>query len=193
MKLEKLNPWNWFKHEDEAGSAAAPVPVKKGETLPVAGGHPLDSFVQLHRDMDRLFDEAFRSFGLSGPGRFSHEAFMPALDINQGFKPSTDVSGDEKQYEISVDLPGMKEGDVSIELKDRILTIKGETETKTDSDDKKYYRVERYYGSFQRTLALPEDAAADDIHATMKDGLLKITVPRVAMNESDVKRISIAS
>ena len=192
MKLEKLNPWNWFKHEEDTALAAS-VPVRKGENLTVSSASPLDSFVQLHRDMDRLFDETFRSFGMPGLGRFGNDNFMPLRDVSQSFKPSTDVSGNEEQYEISVDLPGMKEGDVSIELKDRILTIKGEKETKTDNDDKKYYRVERYYGAFQRTLALPEDAAADDIQATLKDGLLKITVPRIPQTETDVKHISISS
>jgi HSP20 family protein len=115
------------------------------------------------------------------------------MDMNKGFKPSTDVSGDETKYEITLDFPGMTEDDISIELKDRVLTIKGEKESEAENDDKKYYRVERHYGSYQRTLALPDDAAAEDITATMKNGVLTLSLPRMANANSDVKRISISS
>jgi HSP20 family protein len=192
MKLEKLNPWNWFKHEETA-QAETNIPVKKDEAAPQAYGSPFDSFMQLHREMDRLFDDAFRSFGMPNMNRRLSDSFQPMMTLEQGFKPSTDVSGDEDQYEITLDLPGMKEDDISVELKDRVLTIKGEKESKVENDDKKFYRVERHYGSFQRTLALPDDAAAEDITAIMKDGVLTLSVPRVALPKQDVKRISIAS
>jgi len=177
MKFDKINPWNWFKHEEQSDSASVSIPVSKSDVLPSLGNHPFGSFVQLHREMDRLFNEAFRSFGMPSLANLDNGRLMPSVDFSQGFKPSTDISGDDKKYEISIDLPGMKESDVSVELKDRTLTIKGETESNTDTGDKKYYRVERYYGSFQRTLALPEDAAAD----------------RTQVPDADVKKIAISS
>lgn len=193
MKLEKLNPWNWFKHEDASGQTAASIPVKREEGNTAVAASPYDSFMQLHREMDRLFDDAFRSFGMPTLGRRFDSAFQPLLSAGDAFKPNTDVSGDDKQYEITLDLPGMKEEDISVELKDRVLTVKGEKESKSEDHDKKFYRVERHYGSFQRTLALPEDAAADDIAATMKDGVLTLTIPRMALPKADVKRIAIQS
>jgi HSP20 family protein len=193
MKLDKLNPWNWFKHEDNVESVGSSIPVKKQDATPQTYGSPVDSFLQLHREMDRLFDDAFRNFGMPSLSRRLEDTFKPLSDLNAGFKPSTDVSGDDKQYEITLDLPGMKEEDVTIELKDRVLTIKGEKESEVEKDDKKFYRVERHYGSFQRTLALPDDAAAEDITASMKDGVLTLSLPRVALPNQDVKRISITS
>ncbi len=196
MKLERLNPWNWFKHEDHHVGSENQVPVARTDALGNMALQPLDSFMQIHREMDRLFDDAIRSFGLPGIGRRFQESFRPLADLREAsdvFRPNTDVSGDDHKYEISLDLPGLKQEDISIELQDRMLVIKGEKESKEEDTDKKFYRVERHYGSFQRTLALPDDAAAEDITAAMKDGVLTVSVPRIAIENKEVKRISISS
>lgn len=191
MKLDTLKPWNWFKHEDVTKASSASIPIKHGSSEPIHGGSPFDSFLQLHREMDRLFDDAFRSFGMPTLSRPMGSASQPLWSTELFFRPSTDVSGNEKQYTIALELPGMKEEDIRIELKDRVLTIQGEHTSKSEDDAQEYYRVERRYGSFQRTLTLPDDAAADDISATMKDGVLSLTIPRVALPHQDVKRIEI--
>ncbi|EAR09951.1 Hsp20/alpha crystallin family protein [Reinekea blandensis] len=192
MKLDRLNPWNWFKHEEGLTAQSDQVPVqRRDDALPLASA--TDPFWQLHREMDRLFDSAFRSFGFPQmrPGLMDETRRL--TDQLPAFKPNLDVSGSDDQYEITLDLPGMKQDDIDIEVHNRTLTIKGETESKSEQDDRKYYCVERSYGSFQRTLALPEDASADDIQASMKDGVLTLKVPRVALAKDDVKRIEIAS
>lgn len=194
MKLNKLNPWNWFKHEsDESGRHQ--VPVKRGEQTAVNRVDTADSLWQLHREMDRLFDNAFRSFGVPDLNRRMNELFEPLESMTAFFKPSVDVSGDDQQYQIKLDLPGLTEKDVDIELRDRVLTIKGQTEDKSETEDKHFYRVERHCGTFQRTLTLPDDAAADDIQAGMKDGVLTLSIPRLdaALTRDDVKRVEITS
>lgn len=193
MNVEKLNPWNWFKHEQGSDSIEHQVPVKRNDFLPLTSGSPFESFSQLQREMDRLFDETFRTLGMPYRLFRTDDTRGSIDDLGEGFRPSTDVSGSENQYNITLDIPGLTEDDITIELKNRILTIKGEKETKSESDDKKFYRVERSFGSFQRTLALPDDASGDDIIASMKNGVLKLTVPRMVLPESDVKRISISS
>lgn len=193
MKLEKLNPWNWFKHEDDQHNVAENIPIKRDGSAAIRTNSPFDSFMQLHREMDRLFDDAFCSFGASTLNHRGDHIFEPLKTFNSTFKPSTDVSEQEGQYQITVDIPGMNEDDISIEVKDRVLTIKGEKETSVENDDRTFYRVERQYGSFQRTLALPDDALADDISASLKEGVLTLSVPRKASPNSEVKRIPIAS
>lgn len=188
MNLSKLNPWNWFKHEEgNQSEQQVPVTRKEAEAAPqVAGANPL---VHLHQEMDRLFDEAFSSFGLpSISSRFGNR-----LGTSGMFRPSIDISGDDKQYEVLLDVPGLKESDLTVEVKGDTLFIKGEKEDTSESKDKHYYRIERSYGSFQRTLALPEDAKASDIQASLKDGVLKLVIPRTEVEPSDVQRIAISS
>ena len=109
------------------------------------------------------------------------------------YRAKLDVSGNNNEYEVSIDLPGFSEDDIEIELNGNILTVKGQKEEKNESKEKQYYRIERSSGSFQRTLSLPEDANRDDISANMKNGLLVITIPRKELPKDDVKRISITA
>ena len=187
MDLEKFKPWNWFKHEEgESGGSQVPVSRESAGRLQRGGG---GSLMSLHRDMDRWFDEAFKSLGMPGleAGSFG-EMKMPGL-----FRPQLDIAGDDNCYEISLDVPGMNESDLSLEVRDDVLTIKGQKEERSENKDKHYYRVERSYGSFQRTLALPDDANADEIKANLEKGVLKLQIPRRDTASKDVKHISISS
>lgn len=184
VSIKKLNPWNWFKHEEEAGtSGAVPVQRSNGNTPSVSGTYaPLMDF---HREVDRLFDNAFRSFGfpsLFDDSSFANESF---------FRPQVDISGSDNQYDITLDVPGMKQEDLSIEVQGDSLIVRGEKQENKESRDKEFYRVERSYGTFQRTLALPDDANADEISADLEDGVLTLSIPRRAVEGKEVKRIAI--
>lgn len=190
MNIEKLKPWNWFRHETT--HEVNQIPVNKSEAG--TGRHLWrqdDPFLRIHQEMDRMFDDAFRSFGLPNiTARAQRD--LPALGHSAGFfQPQVDISADKNQYEISVDLPGLNDVDVHLELQENILTIRGEKEEVSENEDKKFYRVERHYGSFQRTLALPDDADADAIKADMKQGVLKISIPKKETPESVATRIPI--
>ncbi len=191
MKLEKLNPWNWFKHEENTPVQQTSIPIARNDYANLVTASPIDTFLALHRQMDRFFDETFRSFGMSSPLSLASDPFWPNKNGTGELKPKTDVSADQNSYEIVLDLPGLTDADVSIELQDKMLTIRGQQESSVESDSKKFYRVERHFGSFQRVLALPEDARGEDISAKMKDGVLTLTIPRVPRQNSDVKRIEI--
>jgi len=200
MNLQKLNPWNWFKHEDNGTDQRAQIPVRRADasyTAPFATNpgwqrdqHPV---TQLHQQIDRLFDDVFSAFDRPSLNSTFPRRAEPAITPSSIFRPQVDVSGDEKQYEITLDVPGLSEDDLAIEVKGDVLTISGETEDKLEQKDKQYYRVERSYGAFQRTLSLPSDANADDIQAKLKDGVLTLTLPRSQPEQADVKRISISS
>lgn len=103
-----------------------------------------------------------------------------------------DVSGSEKQSEISVELPRLSENDIQVELSANTLVVKGEIQEGKESEDKQYYCVERSMGAFQRTLSLPEDIDKNAISATMKNGLLVIQIPRTTTSDI-IKRIAISS
>ena len=190
MNLEKLKPWNWFKHEENDTGKGSQIPVSRSEAenLPLAGRGTLTS---LHRDMDRWFEDAFKSFGMSSLDSNLQSRAMPGISLSNIYRPQIDVSGDTNCYEINLEVPGLTESDLSLEVKDDVLTIKGKKEERSEDKDKHYYRVERSYGSFQRTLALPDDAIGDEIKANLDKGVLRLEIPRRETESQEVKRISI--
>jgi len=182
MELKHFNPWNWVTHEDQPGFGGR-LAIRKPGTTQQQG----NSMMQLHREIDRLFDEAFRGFGM--PSLFG-EGFS-SLDKNALLRPQVDISADDNQYTVTVEVPGVERDDVELELSKDSLIIKGEKKQEKEDKDKQYYRVERSYGQFQRVLALPEDAIQDEIAASFKDGVLTVTIPRKAQPKSEVKHIEI--
>ena len=100
------------------------------------------------------------------PGR--RESFMPAIDVYD----------EEGAVVLKAELAGVKPQDITIELDDDVLTIKGERKQEEQLDNERYHRLERSYGSFERRIAVPRGVKADDIKATCEDGVLTVRVPR---------------
>lgn len=198
MNLEKLKPWNWFKHEEQTTSQ---IPVAKTDVQRAraeqaeqawATRPATSSLLQLHQNMDRLFDEVWRSFGINSPAQWTGSpSLFNSASVLGDYRAQLDISGNDREYEISVDLPGMSQQDIQLELNDNVLCIRGKKSDVTETKDKQFYRVERSYGEFQRTLALPEDANRDDIHAQMKDGVLTIRIPRQPVATPEARKIPI--
>jgi HSP20 family protein len=139
------------------------IPV--GRDRAVAG--PANPFMSLQREIDRLFDDFTRGFpSFTGNGN----ALMPNMDVTET----------EKEIEITAELPGLEEKDVQINVADNLLTIRGEKKAEKEEKDKNYRMVERSYGSFERTLELPDGVNADAIEASMSKGVLKVTIPKPA-------------
>ena len=95
----------------------------------------------------------------------------------------------DKQIEITAELPGLEEKDVQVNVADNVLTIRGEKKAEKEEKDKTYQLVERSYGSFVRSLELPEGVNADAIKASIDKGVLKVTVPKPA--PAQVKKIDV--
>lgn len=183
MNLQKLNPWNWFKHEEENQT----IPVKKSnypEQLNKEVSHPL---VELHTQIDRLFDDLWHNFGV-GNSLFSKNYLKSNFPA---FIPELNISSDAKDYTITLEAAGLEQKDIAIELNERRLTIKGNKVDESENKEKDFYRIERRFGSFQRVLALPEDALVDDINAKMSNGLLTIKIPRSETVNSTTRKIEI--
>ncbi|GGD49514.1 Hsp20/alpha crystallin family protein [Lacimicrobium alkaliphilum] len=183
MKLDKLNPWNWFKHEELQGRDTQ-IPVRRSGNNEVTGvtEHPVYPMAQLHQEIDRLFESAFRGVGVPG---------LAGNNLSS-FRPSLDVSGDGSAYLISLETPGMAESDLDIEVSGDILRISGHKKEEKEDKDRHYYRIERNYGSFARTLSLPDDANADEIQVSLKDGILNLTIPRRGGKRPETRKIAIS-
>jgi HSP20 family protein len=181
MDISKLNPWNWFKKEEQE----KPVPVQHAPTMQT--GSPRDRF---HSEVDKLFDTMLRGFPrwVMLRGLPEHSTGLEGV-----LKPHLDVSGSDNQYQISVELPGVDEKDLNIELRDDSLIIRGEKRHEHEDKGKGYYRMERSYGSFQRVLSLPDDCSKDDIKASFKQGVLKIAIPRHKTLPASARQIEISS
>jgi HSP20 family protein len=110
---------------------------------------------------------------------------------NGMLKPTLDLSASENEYTIAVEVPGVNESDLKIEIDKNTMIIRGEKKQEKEEKKKNYYRQERFYGSFQRILSLPEDADQDDIQATFQHGVLNITLPRKALPKPNVRQIAI--
>ncbi|OPY99264.1 heat-shock protein [Bradyrhizobium sacchari] len=140
-----------------------------------------DPFMTLHREMNRLFDDVFRGFG--------GESLSPLME-GQFSWPKIELGETDKGLTISAELPGMTEKDVQIEIANGMLTIRGEK--KSERKEEGRYFTDRYYGSFQRQIAL-EDVEEDKAEASFKDGVLTISIPKSENPRAGVKRIAIKS
>lgn len=187
MDIKKLVPWNWFKKEEE--DTGSIVPVKKTETETYPDVHMQDPIMRLQREMDRMLENTFRSFSMPP---FRSELFTP-LTASGLLKPQVDIGATDREYSITIEVPGVDEKDVKVEIADNTLTVRGEKKQEKEEKDRNYYRMERSYGSFQRILSLPEDADQENVKAKFRKGVLTITMPRKALTKTEVKQIEIKS
>ena len=153
-------------------------------TLVPFGRSGQDAFASLRQEMDRMLE----NFGQGFPAASSA--------TRSGFLlPKVDVAETEQGLELTAELPGFDEKDVSLDIHDGVLTIKAEHEEKKEEKDEKkhYHLVERSQGTFMRRFSLPFEADADKASAHLDKGLLKVTVPRLATQEKGPKKIPVGN
>lgn len=154
------------------------IPRSRNQELaPTRGNY--DPFMTLHREMNRLFDDMFRGFGGPSPS--------PLMEGRFGW-PTLEVSDTDKTLTISAELPGMTEKDVQIEIANGVLTIRGEKKDERSGEGRQF--TERYYGAFERQIAL-QDVEEDKAEASFKNGVLTISLPKSENPRAGVKRIAI--
>ena len=125
------------------------------------------------QEFDRLFGSLFDNGGRQA------QRWVPAMDL---------IEADD-HFVLKADLPGLAEDDVAIEVQDNVLTISGSREAEHERKEKGWYRLERSYGSFNRSLTLPDGVDADKVEANFDRGVLEIRVPKP--EERKPRRISI--
>jgi HSP20 family protein len=125
-------------------------------------------------DLSELLDQALTRFG-----------------DDYGWNPRIDVVKKEGELVLRADLPGVKPDQIKVEVEDGVLTVSGEHEEKTEEKKERYLRRERRYGSFSRSIALPEGVKSDDIEATSSDGVLELRIPIPAPREKPAKTVKV--
>lgn len=161
------------------------IPWKKDETdVSVRREQEENAVLDLRNRMDRLFDDFFEQpFGL--------RPFFGESSFSGDFSPFMDVSETENEITILAELPGMEADDIHLTLDRNTLTISGEKRAEKEDKGKHYYRVERSYGSFHRSLTLPGEVDENKIDATFKRGVLKVRLPKTPEAKKKSKKINV--
>ncbi len=166
MTLNNLIPW---------GRKA--VPIRRSDeyaSMPAVWS----DFDSPWREMERLFD---RAFNLNTLGSMESR-FSPVLDVHET----------EKEFQINLEVPGMTEKDIDISMSRDTLTISGEKKEEKEENSKGIYRMERRYGSFSRSIPLPENCVdTDKAEASYKNGVLSIKLPKAPGYKESVRKIPV--
>jgi HSP20 family protein len=155
------------------------VPWSRGdrERSPSPRSEPMSPVVRLQREMNRLFDDMFRGFAGS------------PFQGSRGSWPSMDVEETDTEYRVTAELPGLEERDVEVLFQDGVLTVRGEKKLEKEGGNRTF--SERYYGRFERQIALDRDIDESAINATFRNGVLAVTAPKSAQAVERTKRIPI--
>jgi HSP20 family protein len=127
--------------------------------------------LNLHDELERLFES-------------------PIAEFTRSWTPVLDVAEDKDSFTVRAELPGLRREDIDVSLHDGALVLTGERKVETESEDTTVHRRERFYGKFQRVLALPAAVNADKVKAQFKDGVLTITLPK--SEEAKPKQIDVS-
>ncbi len=146
------------------------------------GAQPFMLMQRMAEDMDRLFGQ----FGLGRTGF----TLSPALE-EPLWSPQVELFERGNNLVVRADLPGVKKEDLNIEVQDDMLTISGERRSEEEENREGFYRSERSYGSFYRSIPLPNEVKADQVNATFRDGVLEVILPAPKQEERKAKKIEI--
>ena len=133
---------------------------------PGVANFPSD-IIGMQKEINSMFDRFFRG------GSLDDENFLPT-----SWMPAVDVVEKDDEYVAKLELPGVSKDDVKITLQDNILTVKGEKKEEQETKNSNYRRLERNYGSFQRSFTFPTSVKNDKVDAQYKDGILTISLPK---------------
>lgn len=166
MSVRDLIPWG------RNGDNQVPSLYRESEQNP---------FLSLHREINRVFDDAFRGFDTRLPafGSFAAGAGWPNVEISET----------DNEVRVTAEIAGMDEKDIELLLEDGVLTLRGEK--RAENEDKSRHFSERFYGRFERRIPLGSEVEEDKANASFKNGVLTVTLPKSATAQSKIKRIAI--
>ena len=153
--MNALTNWNPFRKSDELE-----------EWGPLAHWSPLREMEQMQNRMERMF----RNWPM-----------WPELKeplTSAEWSPRVDITEDDKEYLVKAEVPEVKKEDLKVLVEDGVLSINGERKSEKEENGKKYHRIERAYGSFERSFTLPADADATKVTSDFKDGVLQVHLPK---------------
>jgi HSP20 family protein len=155
-----------------------PVPSLLLDPLSIFGDSPFSTFGNMNQELGRLFGQQGRTNQLAQADDFSQLVWAPPVELS--FRDGNLV--------VSAELPGLTEQDVTIEVNDDVLIIRGERSVEREEADGGIRRTERRYGQFYRAISLPDGAEAEKARAEFQNGMLQITIP---IEQSKLKQIPI--
>lgn len=140
--------------------------------------NPLQEFNSIQQQMNRVIDNVF------GSSRFhlTDQQLLP-------WEPVVDIREDEDAFYVYAEIPGVKKEDVKITMNNNLLSIRGEKKQEIEKSESNYHRIERSFGSFERTFTLPLTVKTDRITAAFTDGVLRVDLPKT--EEAKPKEIQI--
>jgi HSP20 family protein len=153
--MNSLTKWNPFRGTEELG-----------EWGPLARWNPSREMEQFQSRLEKIFRNWSAWPELKEP-----------LTTTE-WTPSVDITEDDKEYLVKAELPEVKKEDVKVTLDDGTLSITGERKIQKEEKSRKYHRIERAYGSFERSFTLPNDADTAKVSSEFKDGVLQVHVPK---------------
>lgn len=140
--------------------------------IPAFAISPLRELARLEGEINRLFKE------------FIPEEKAEGQIIS--WKPKVDMYEKDNNLIVEAEIPGAKKEDIEVKIKDNSIIIKGEVKREEEKKEENYYRSERFYGRFERVLPLPTDVKLEEAKASFENGVLKLTIPKVAQ-EKEIK------
>jgi len=143
---------------------------------PVPSANP---FTSLQREVERVFED------------FSHGWPFRAAPGSGSLSPRVDMKETDGKIEITAELPGLEEGDIDVSVTGRTVRITGEKKTEVKREEGDYHLMERSYGRFARTLALPFAPEADKVEAEFRNGVLRLDIPKPAGLTAETRKIAI--
>ena len=134
-------------------------------------GNPAHMLGDLRREFDGLMNRVIEN----NPAERMASSFGGGF-AGGWFNPQANVAETDQRYEVTIDLPGMKAEDIKVEIRGEDLYLSGERHEQREESGKRYHRVERSHGSFQRSIPLGDDVNADEVDASYRDGVLTVQV-----------------
>jgi HSP20 family protein len=188
------------KVTEKSGQETAPTGTSTGaaaKQLAERNRHPMmalrDEFDRLFNEAASMFPSAMLRFPWSRRSAFDLEPLLRSEEEAMAFAPPAEVDESEGEYRIRLEIPGMDEKSVDVSVQDDILTIRAEKTAEKEEKGVNRYFSERRYGMCARSFRLPADVNHEGVAASMKNGLLTITLPKMEPSQPSRRRIEIAT
>jgi len=178
--------WDWMRRD---GNQTSNMLATQNQGLGSLPGMYFAPMTQFFQEMERMFDNTFQNF--TAPAMMNGMTGMQNMMFRS---PHIDITSSDEEYNIHVEVPGMDERDLRLEVTpENMLVISGEKRAENgDNSNRNYHRMERSYGTFQRVLSLPDDVDQETVDAQMRNGVLTITLmKRETSQGSKPRRIDI--
>jgi HSP20 family protein len=144
---------------------------------------PVAELNTIQNEMNRLFNTFFDQPGQTARANGATRRWLPAMDLIET----------ADHYVLRADLPGLSDGDVNVQLEDNVLSISGERKVEHEDQREGYYRLERAFGEFSRSLTLPDGVDPDSVQAHFDRGVLEIRIPKPEQKKPKTVQITLGA